>query len=102
MELLRNRTRLPALAKSHPVFMVFLRSNKLKANTNALASVDQLHQASRAPTPVSVSARCVSSLRNKLILAAAVSPFAEGDGKEGVEVGSPLFWVRNFCIGRSQ
>jgi len=98
MELLRNRTRLPALAKSHPVFMVFLRSNKLKANRNAVPSVDQFHQASRA-CPVNVSVRCVFSLRNKLILAAAVSPFKEGDGKEGVEVGSPLLWACNLCMG---
>jgi hypothetical protein len=58
MELLRNRTCLPALATSHPVFMVFLFSNKLKANINDVASVDQFHQASRA-CHVNVSVRSV-------------------------------------------
>jgi len=76
--------------------MVFLSSNKLKANVNAVASVDQLHQASRA-CPVNVDVRSVFSLRNKLILA-AVSTFTEGDGEECVEVGSPALLVRNLCI----
>jgi hypothetical protein len=77
---------------SHPVFMVSLCSNKLKASINAVACVDQFHQASRA-CPVKVS------LSNTLILAAAAVSTLAGDGKEGKEVGSPVLWVRNLCIG---